>query len=93
MGGLAKTKFIGQGQAHGSGAAVLLPPTTWCAWAASAAGGTRIMREPGIRAPEMGEWPANRPDWMLIAAQTRLGPRFFENSVLMRSMPLFQTAC
>ena len=42
VGGLAKTKLIGQAKLTGQ-ALLCLPPTTWCAWAASAAGGTRIM--------------------------------------------------
>ena len=41
----AKTKLIGQAKLTGRRCCAL-PPATWCVWAASAAGGTRIMREP-----------------------------------------------
>ena len=53
------------------------------------------MREPGIRAPEMGEMACKQARLAgAIAAQTRLGHSFLRNTAsLMRSMPTFSTAC
>ena len=74
VGGLAKTKLIGQAKLTGQALLCFATYNWGSEWAASAAGGTRIMREPRIRAPEMGGRACKPARWAVaIAAQTRLG--------------------
>jgi transposase len=53
VGGLAKTQLIGQASSRAKRCCAL-PPTTSFVWAASEAGGTRIMRECGDRCARKG---------------------------------------
>jgi hypothetical protein len=96
VGGLAKTKLIGQAKPSSRARrCCALPPTTWCVWAASVAGGMRIMREPGdtcarngrdgLQTGQIGR--RNR----CADASGRLASS--KSAPLMRSKSTFSTAC
>ena len=95
VGGLAKTKLIGQAKLTGQALLCFATYNWGSAWAVWVAGGTRIMREPWDTCARNGrdglQTGRNGPRIRSVGAS---GPLVSSKTAsLMRSMPTFSTAC
>ena len=95
VGGLAKTKLIGQAKLAGQALLCFATYNWGSAWAVWAAGGTRIMREPWDTCARNGQnglqTGRNGPRIRFVGASGRLASSKF--TTLARSMSIFSTAC